>query len=124
MFSLFKFFGQSNFARQTILAIFLAVISFTTQAQYAATSSGQITFIENGWGGEGFAIHMENAVQTAGCPAPAYEYGLDASHQAYKILVALMITAYTQKLPVQMVVQPGTCVLGARTKIISIRLRD
>jgi hypothetical protein len=102
----------------------IAFFPSVAQAQYAATASGQITFIENGWGGEGFAIHMENSVQTPGCPAPAYEYGVDASHQAYKILVALMITAYTQKLPVQMVVQPGTCVLGARTKIISIRLRD
>jgi len=124
MFSLFKFLGQFNFARQSMLAIFLAVISFATQAQYALTAFGQITFIENGWYGEGFAIHMENSVQTAGCPAPGYEYGIDASHQAYKILVALLITAYTQKLPVQMVVQLGTCVLGARTKIISIRLRD
>ena len=115
---------QFNFSRQSILAIFLALVSFTTQAQYSPTASGQITFIENGWFGEGFAIHMENSVQTAGCPAAANEYGLEASHQAYKILVALMITAYTQKLPVQMVVQPGTCVLGARTKIISIRLRD
>jgi hypothetical protein len=102
----------------------IAFFPSVAQAQYAPTASGQITYIENGWLGEGFAIHMENTVQTTGCPAAANEYGLDATHQAYKILVALMITAYTQKLPVQMVVQPGTCVLGSRTKIISIRLRD
>jgi|LauGreDrversion4_1035100.scaffolds.fasta_scaffold874347_1 hypothetical protein len=124
MFSAFKSSGQSNFARQSILAIFLTVISFTTQAQYALTPFGQIIFIENGWFGEGFGINMENSVQTTGCPRPGNEYGIEASHQAYKILVALMITAYTQKLPVQLVVEPGTCVLGSRTKIMAIRLSD
>lgn len=90
-------------------------------AGYAATGAGYITFIENGWLGEGFAIHMTDLAAISGCPAPGYEFGISADHPAYKILVALMINAFSQHTQVQLVVDQGVCVLGNRTKIISIR---
>ena len=87
-----------------------------------ATGYGVITYIENGWAGEGFAIRMTNTVTTSGCTAPAHEYGISATHPAYNILVAMMMSAYSKQTTIQLVVDQGVCVLGQRTKILSIRV--
>lgn len=107
-----------------ILTILAAMLFFSTQGLTAvvATSTGVITYIENGWAGEGFAIRMTNTVTTSGCSAPAHEYGISATHPAYNILVAMMMSAYSKQTPIQLVVDQGVCVLGQRTKILSIRV--
>ena len=87
----------------------------------ATVGPANITFIENGWSGEGFAIHLSQGI--AGCGAPPTEFGIAASHPAYKELVALLMSAYFTEKPVEVVVNTGSCTLGARTAITSIRLR-
>jgi hypothetical protein len=87
----------------------------------ATVGPANITFIENGWSGEGFAIHLSQGI--SGCGAPPTEFGIPATHGAYKELVALLMSAYFTEKPVEVVVDTGNCTLGARTSIISIRLR-
>lgn len=104
-----------------IFALAFSLWSQTTSAGYAAVGPGSLTFIENGWFGEGFAVHMSAGI--AGCPAPNTEFGLSATHPAYKELVALLMSAYFTEKQVEFVVDQGVCTLGNRTSIISIRLR-
>ena len=104
-----------------VLQIFMLSKSWALNP--VSTGTGKITYIENGWSGEGFAIHMENSSAISGCSAPSTEFGIDANHTAYKILVAMMMMAYSQQIPISLVVDQGTCVLGARTKVLSIRMQ-
>jgi hypothetical protein len=107
------------------LAFFMALIGSlwmnNVYSAYAAVGPANITFIENGWYGEGFAIHLTQGI--AGCGAPPTEFGIAASHPAYKELVALLMSAYFTEKPIEVVVNTGNCTLGARTAITSIRLR-
>lgn len=98
------------------------LLSTNAWSGIATTGTGYVIFAENGWSGEGFAVHLTDAAAIGGCASGATEFGLDANHPAYKILVALMITAYAQQTPVQLVVDQGSCVLGNRTRIVSIRM--
>lgn len=107
-----------NIVRICALTLFLSTNAWSA----AVTGDGYVTYIENGWSGEGFAVHMTAAAAMTGCPAASTEFGIDATHPAYKILVALMMTAYTQQSPVQLVVNQGHCILGQRTEIVSIRM--
>lgn len=112
-----------KFLRKSFLAAATAAALFSTPAWSGiiSTGTGTLTFIENGWFGEGFAIHMSGAT-TTGCGAPTNEYGIASDHPAFKYLVSLMMMAYSQQLPVQLVVDQGVCTLGARTKVIAVRL--
>ncbi len=105
-----------------VTAAVVALFSTAAWSGYVSTGTGNLTFIENGWFGEGFAIHMTSTAAVTGCGAPATEFGIAADHPAYKYLVSLMMMAYSQQLPVQLVVDQGVCTLGARTKIVAIRL--
>ena len=109
-----------------IASALLSIISIylwspTTTAGFAAVGPASITFIENGWFGEGFSVHLSSGI--TGCGAPATEFGIPASHPAYKELVSLMMSAFFTEKKVEVVVNQGVCTLGNRTSIVSIRLR-
>lgn len=104
-----------------LLLLIAPLWSNSAYSAIAAVGPAKITFIENGWSGEGFAIHLSQGI--AGCSAPPTEFGVDASHPAYKELVALLMSAYFTEKPIEVVVNTGNCTLGARTSITSIRLR-
>lgn len=103
------------------VAICLLFLSLPSLGAAVATGNGTLTYIENGWYGDGFAIHHTNSV--SGCLAPPTEYGLQPSHPQYKEIVAMLIAAFVNGTTVELVADSGVCVLGNRTKIISIRLK-
>ena len=93
----------------------------TALSAFAAVGPANITYIENGWFGEGFAVYLSQGI--SGCAAPPTQFGIAASHPAYKEMVALLMSAYFTQKPVELVVNTGSCTLGARTAITSIRLQ-
>ena len=93
----------------------------TALSAIATVGPANITYIENGWFGEGFAVYLSQGI--SGCGAPPTQFGIAASHPAYKELVALLMSAYFTEKPVELLVNTGSCTLGARTAITSIRLR-
>ena len=106
-----------------VLVIILAFMPIaSSMAALTATAPTQITFLENGWYGEGFAIHIIPGTGVTGCPVPEYEFGIAKSHPAYKDMLGLAMMAYASGSKVQLVVDTGVCVLGNRTNVISIRL--
>lgn len=102
------------------LVIATAFASTSAFAGVAFTGSGNITYVENGWIGDGFSIYHTQSV--AGCTAAGTQYSLLISHPQYKEIVALMMMAYSNSTPVEFVVDQGNCGLGGRTNIVSIRL--
>jgi hypothetical protein len=103
--------------------LLLGLISLCNQSHaWTVSGPGKITFIENGWFGEGLAIHMTSS--QSGCNAPDTEYAVLSNHPAYKEIVALATSAFMASSDVEFVVEPSPddCVFGSRTKIISIRL--
>jgi len=103
-----------------LIAILMLFSTSIFAEPFVAVGPGTITYLENGWFGEGFALHF--TVGLAGCPAPPTEFGLLPSHPQYKEIVALMMIAYSNNESVQLVADSNVCILGARTKIVSIRL--
>lgn len=108
-----------------VLGLLLAVagssLCCTVQAA-DLVGPGKITYVENGWGGEGVAIHT-SINGPAGCTASLNDFGIEASHAAYKELVAMALAAYTSNADVEVIVDAGKCVFGGRTKVLSIRLK-
>lgn len=104
-----------------MMSLLCGLWASTSSAQITSVGPASVTFIENGWSGEGFAVHLSAGV--SGCPAQPTEFGIPATHPAYKELVALLMSAYFTEKKVSVVVDTGVCTLGARTGIISIRLQ-
>jgi hypothetical protein len=101
-------------------AIFLLLPAICS-AEVAQTGYGKITYLENGWAGEGVALHHSgNAID--GCPADPHDFGIDKNNPLFKELVALAMAAYTTESNVELVVEKKDCIFGGRTKVISIRL--
>ncbi|MFT4925508.1 MAG: hypothetical protein ACI8WB_001601 [Phenylobacterium sp.] len=101
--------------------IILSATLFTGHAAaFSISAIGKVTYIENGWFGEGVAIHMSSG--TAGCPAGDTDYAVEASHPAYKEIVALATSAFVAAINVEIVTATGSCAFGDRNKILSIRL--
>ncbi|UYK66590.1 hypothetical protein NG831_21265 [Xanthomonas sacchari] len=105
----------------TLLA-FLA-LTFCQQAQGAvqAIAAGKIIYVENGWYGEGLALHTSND-GPSGCPGPLNNFAIDKNHPSYKELTAIALAAYTTNANVEFVVDSGSCPFGNSTKVLSIRL--
>ena len=101
--------------------ISLALVFVSTSAFPAPTSIGigNITHIENSWYGEGFAISHTKTI--AGCPLNS-QYGLLTTHPQYKEIVALMIMAYSNNTPIDLVVDSAICVFGGRPSLIAIKM--
>lgn len=89
---------------------------------YSTVTKGKITYIENGWFGEGVAL--KHSTPTTGCQANDHEYAISADHPSYQQITSLLIAAFTAKLDVELVVLPSDCLFGKRTRVLSIRLID
>lgn len=99
----------------------LALTTIGTQAfAFEVVGPARVIYVENGWNGEGLVVHLN--LGTAGCGASTNDFAVDVNHPAYKQIVALALTAYSMSADVQLVVEPGVCIFGGRTKILSIRL--
>ncbi|MBB3815130.1 hypothetical protein FHY13_003511 [Xanthomonas arboricola] len=85
-----------------------------------ATGYGKITYVENGWYGEGIALHHSTALITD-CTAGPNDFVIDRNHAAYQELLAMALTAYTRDLDVQLIVEKKDCRFGGRTKILAMR---
>ncbi|WP_152971742.1 hypothetical protein [Xanthomonas arboricola] len=78
-------------------------------------AGGKIISVENGWQGEGVAIRHSIA-SIKGCAADSNDFAIDKNHPSYKELVAIALAAFTSQSDVQLVVDKGVCIFGARTK--------
>ena len=106
------------------------VLLFATRARAAcctaAPSDGttsMVAYVENGWFGEGLAIHLSTPLAFATqCSAPNYDFALPATHPGYKEVAAMIFLAYASGVPVQLMVDPASCLFGGRTAIAAVRL--
>lgn len=112
-----------HLGKRSCLQYFFALIaSFSGPAMAVeVTSYGKITYVENGWYGEGLALHHSTASVT-GCTGSPNDFVIDKNHPAYQELLAMALTAYTRDLDVGLIVTKGDCGFGERTKILAIRL--
>jgi hypothetical protein len=111
------------FSKMLGVSVLVAGISLCQTVQAAnLVGPTKITYIENGWEGEGIAIHSSINGPT-GCTASLNDFGIEKSHAAYKELVAMALSAYAPNADVEIIVDAGKCVFGARTKVLSIRLK-
>jgi hypothetical protein len=116
------FFGTMTRRLTMVLLGLAAGFAQPAAAALVGTGATQIVFLENGWYGEGFAIHITPGTGVTGCAAPKEQLGVDKGHPSYKEIVAMAIAAYSTGAKVEFIVDQGVCVLGSRTKIVSIRL--
>jgi len=105
-----------------MLLVFAGLSFCHTGRAAELVGSGKITFVENGWGGEGLVINYSKN-GPSGCSAALNDFGIDKNHPAYKELVAIALAAYTSNADADLIVDTGVCIFGSRTKIISIRLK-
>lgn len=107
--------------RKLLVSLIGCGIFIATNAQaITAVGPAKITYLENGWQGEGIAIRLETGL--AGCSGGAENFAVLAQHPAYKDIVALATTAFVSSTNVELIVEEGVCVFGGRTKVLSIRL--
>lgn len=107
-----------------IMASLFAICGFGVcyAVQAADLVAGRITYIENGWYGEGVAIHSSTN-GPSGCSASLNDFAIDKNHASYRELVAIALSAYNSNADVDVIVDTGACTFGGRTKVLSIRLR-
>ena len=84
--------------------------------------AGKITYIENGWYGEGVVIHSSTNAPS-GCSASLNDFAIDKNHASYKELVAIALSAYNSNADAEVIVDTGVCAFGGRTKVLSIRMK-
>ena len=104
--------------------LFLSVLSIHSHAQtFAAVGPTYINYVENGWFGEGIAIHVDQSAP-AGCVVNTGfgDFGVRSDHPAYDKITALILSAFFSHSAVELVVNPGNCVFGNRTNVVSVRL--
>ena len=83
----------------------------TAWAEIAYTGYGKITYVENGWNGEGLAVHQSgNAID--GCLADPHDFGIDKGNSLFRELVTLATAAFTAGSDVELVVEKGDCIFG------------
>lgn len=105
------------------LFAFLIVIGLAEVAlAVEAVPVGKITFIENGWYGEGVAFQLSGP-GVPGCAAGPTHFAIDKNHAGYKEVVAIALAAYASSSNVELIVERGVCSFGDRTKVLSIRMR-
>jgi len=104
-----------------LCALALLGLSIASNAS-AVEIGGKVNEVENGWLGEGLALQLSGSGVT-GCPSPPYQFAIDKSHPAYKDMVAIALAAFASGSEVVLVVEPGVCLFGDRTKVVAIRLK-
>jgi hypothetical protein len=85
-------------------------------------AAGKITSIENGWFGEGIVFH-HSGPGISGCGASVTQFAIDKNHPGYKEIVAIAMTAHATSSNVELVVDPGVCLFGNRTKVLAINMK-
>jgi hypothetical protein len=118
------FFAAPVFKRLYCLVFTSALVGISSSAALAGgvtAPTAKIILIENGWYGEGLALITDGA-GVSGCAGGPTQFAIDAGHPAYKDMVAMALTAFSSGSNVQMMVDQGNCIFGARTKVISLRL--
>jgi len=103
----------------TIFFVFFVLVGANANA-FEYVGPGKITYLENGWFGEGVALHLDKG--TSGCPAMDIDFGIPSDHPSFKEMTALATSAFLASANVELVVDVGNCVFGSRTKILAIRL--
>jgi hypothetical protein len=101
-------------------AVFMTTLLCGSSAR-AEEVFGRITWVENGWSGEGMAVQLTGGT-ISGCPAPGNEFAVSSSHGGYKDIVELIMLAYRSQSQVRLVVSRGTCLIGSRTSITAVRV--
>lgn len=96
-------------------------ICYHTLAVAQTTGTVKITYLENGWFGEGLAFKVSGS-GVSGCPAPDIEFAVPQSHPAYREIQTLLVSAFVAKQNIEVVPRIGTCGFGNRTLIHSVRL--
>lgn len=105
------------------LCFAVALLAVAGNASAVEIASGKLTYVENGWLGEGLALQLSGS-GVAGCPSSQLtEFAVDKDHPAYKDMVAIALTAFGLGSQIELVVEPGVCLFGGRTKVVAIRLR-
>jgi hypothetical protein len=87
----------------------------------AVVPVAKISVIENGWAGEGLAIHLDSG-DVVGCGYPL-DFGVGVGHPAYKDIVAIALSAMASGANVELMANSGTCIFGSRTQVNSIRIK-
>jgi len=98
------------------------LLSSSAAAAADIVGTGRITFLENGWYGEGLALH-HSGPGIAGCPGGPAEFAIDKNHPAFKEMVAIALAAFSSSSDVELVVEKGACIFGDRTKVVAIRVK-
>src|SRR5512132_260297 len=112
--------------RMLLLAafVFASLSAFEARAISPAPSDGttsRITYVENGWFGEGLAVHLSAPLTYATqCAAAANDFAVAASHPMFKEISAMIMLAYASGAPVQLMVDPASCIFGNRTSIVAV----
>lgn len=104
-----------------LVALLMGFCSSAVWADIAETPVGKISLIEIGWNGEG--INILHTAQVAGCNPNPREFAISKDHPAYRELVSVALAAYAADADVQLIVEPGTCLFGNRTKVVTLRLK-
>jgi hypothetical protein len=105
-----------------LLVIMAPFLFHEARAEMQLVWHGKIIYIENGWHGEGLAIHMSTN-GPPGCSAELNDFAIDRDNLAYKELTAMALASFTSDAEVELIVDPGVCTFGGRTKVVSIRMK-
>lgn len=117
--SIFPVLKRSLFLLTMILG---GLNSSTAVAALATAPVAKIIQIENGWNGEGLALITDGA-GVSGCTGGPTQFAIEVGNPAYKDMVAIVLTAFSSGSNVEMMVDQSNCIFGARTKVISLRLK-
>ncbi|XXT21292.1 hypothetical protein WME94_06990 [Sorangium sp. So ce429] len=104
--------------RAMLMCAIVASLSGLARAAHVGTGRGRVTYLENGWFGEGMAVHLTASVP--GCKD--HEYAIPVEHPSYKDMTAMLLSAFINNRQVELVVDQGVCIFGDRTKVLSVRL--
>jgi hypothetical protein len=108
---------MKRFLSLYLLSFFLVA---APASAYQMTGKGKIQWIENGWFGEGMVFSF--SIPISGCPGSANEFAISKDHVGYKEVTSMLIAAYSMQSDVAITVENGICIIGDRTKVISIRV--
>jgi len=101
---------RNRIALKIIIVMFMTIIYSAHAMAWSVVGNTKINFVENGWNGEGLALHVDYGL--SGCPAPDTEFAISANHPAYKELVSIVLAAFTTQAKVQIVADPEVCLFG------------
>jgi len=118
-------YNEDKFMKRFAFAMFTAVAasvaSMSANAGFYPVGPTNITYVENGWFGEGLVVHL-GIPAPAGCATGVDDYAIHATDAAYKQMVPMLLGAYFASKQVQVVIDSDTCGFANRAKIVGVRL--